>query len=76
MAPKKTPHDHKQDITLATVMEKLMHIDKTNEAILVQAEKTNGRVKSLEIWRAYLIGGVVVITALIGWLTQLIQSQQ
>jgi hypothetical protein len=63
-----TIKDHEQDITLTTINEKLNYVIKAEDKILEQAEKTNGRVRSLEIWRAYLIGGLVVLTTLVGWI--------
>lgn len=33
--------------------------------ILAQTRKTNGRVRSLEVWRGVIVGGLSVITALI-----------
>lgn len=35
------------------------------DEILTQVKKTNGRVRSLEIWRGFIIGGLAVITALV-----------
>jgi hypothetical protein len=60
--------DHQQDITLATINEKLNAIQAQEERILSQVKATNGRVTSLEIWRAYLIGGLIVLTTIIGWI--------
>jgi len=59
--------DHEQDISLATINEKLIHIERQNERTLNQVLITNGRVRSLEVWRAYLIGGVVVLATILGW---------
>lgn len=40
-------------------------IDKKLEKILIQTTSTNGRVKSLEMWRMFLLGAWAVITILI-----------
>ena len=55
--------DKDQDITLAIIMQKLIDIES-------KVNTTNGRVKSLEIWKAYIIGGGAVIVTMIGWVMQ------
>lgn len=42
-------------------------IKKDTEHIKAQVEKTNGRVKKLELWRAYLTGAFVFFTMVVGW---------
>lgn len=68
MAKRTTQSDNEQNITLATINQKLIHMEALQHQQLTQSILTNGRVKSLEIWRAYLIGGVTVIIVLMGWL--------
>lgn len=44
--------------------------------ILEQTKKTNGRVRALEVWRGYIVGGLAVVTTLlIPVLTILLQSR-
>lgn len=45
--------------------EKLQDIMLTLDRIETQTTKTNGRVRSLEVWRGVIIGGLGVITALV-----------
>jgi hypothetical protein len=35
------------------------------DIVIVQVTKTNGRVKSLELWRAGMAGGLAVVTAMV-----------
>lgn len=60
--------DKDQDITLALIWEKLEVMEKNQIETLNRQKETNGRVKSLEIWKAYMIGGGLVIVTLIGWI--------
>lgn len=62
--------DQAQDITLAVINSKLEAIARKDELIYQQVQATNGRVKSLEIWRAYMIGGAIVLVSIIGWIIQ------
>jgi hypothetical protein len=69
MAKRAATHkDHEQDITLATIDQQLKGIIEKDDLIYKQVQATNGRVKSLEIWRAYMIGGGIVLITIIGWL--------
>lgn len=75
--PKKTKHYHEvdddQNEFLARIDERLESLKETQVQILTQVKTTNGRVTSLERWRAYLIGGGVVIVTILGWLANSIK---
>lgn len=42
--------------------------------VKVQTTKTNGRVRSLELWRAAMTGGLAVLSALSMWLLWLVAN--
>ncbi len=48
-----------------SVNDALNTIQKTLTKVLEQTEKTNGRVSKLENWKAYILGAVAVLTALV-----------
>ena len=48
-----------------SVHDSLSSINKTMNEVLEQTKKTNGRVSNLENWRAYILGAVAVLTALV-----------
>lgn len=48
------------------LIEKLDQIEKQVAGVDVKVTATNGRVKSLELWRAWLTGAVVVLGAVVG----------
>jgi hypothetical protein len=56
------------------MMEQLKHISDNQTKTLEQVRLTNGRVSSLEKWRAYFIGGGIVIVTIIGWLVSVIRN--
>ena len=45
--------------------EKFKENTKEHERVISQVERTNGRVKSLELWRSFLIGAWTVVVILI-----------
>jgi hypothetical protein len=47
------------------IEEKFKTNDEAHERIEGQTRKTNGRVSSLESWRAYITGAIAVITVII-----------
>ena len=54
----------KLDGVIDLVSLKFSNQERTLKEIICHVEKTNGRVKALEIWKAYLIGGWVVLSSL------------
>lgn len=50
----------------------LEEMAKDNKAILEQTSKTNGRVTKLEEWKNRIVGALVVIGVVIGWVVSLI----
>ena len=54
------------------MMEQLKNISENQTKTLEQVRITNGRVSSLERWRAYFVGGGIVVVTVIGWLASAI----
>jgi hypothetical protein len=52
----------KMDENHNVVIEKINKLDKNDQEISNHVQKTNGRVKKLEIWKAGIIGALSVIT--------------
>jgi hypothetical protein len=48
------------EIEIANIMRELKGIREDTKEIKAEAKKTNGRVSSLEIWQAYVKGGLAV----------------
>jgi len=44
------------------INEKFEENEKSHNIILEQTTKTNGRVRSLEIWRSFIVGGLSILT--------------
>lgn len=44
------------------INEKFEENEKSHNIILLQTTKTNGRVRSLEIWRSFIVGGLSILT--------------
>lgn len=53
------------DELIAVINSKLDMIIERQADIKKQVEKTNGRVSSLENWKAFTIGGMAIITGLV-----------
>lgn len=66
--------DVNQNDLLARIDERLKSLQETQNKTFAQVQTTNGRVTSLERWRAYLIGGGVVIVTIVGWLANAISK--
>jgi Flp pilus assembly protein TadB len=62
--------DQEQTELLISIREKMKYFSDRQDEVLEQVKKTNGRVSSLEKWRAYLVGGGIVIVTLVGWIIQ------
>ena len=62
--------DKDQDVTLALIWQKLEAMEANQLETLSRQKETNGRVRSLETWKAYFIGGGLVIITIIGWMAQ------
>lgn len=53
----------------------LKEIIESNHEVVIESlrelkekvDKTNGRVKALEIWRSFIVGGLTMLVVLIGW---------
>ena len=39
--------------------------DKDHTVLIKQVTATNGRVRSLEIWKSFIIGGLTIISAIV-----------
>lgn len=53
-------------VILARIEERQIAMQETQKQQLEEAKKTNGRVTKLENWQHKIIGGIIVIAALIG----------
>jgi hypothetical protein len=62
--------DQEQIQLLVRLEERMKSFSEKQDEMLLQVKKTNGRVSSLEKWRAYLVGGGIVIVTLVGWIIQ------
>jgi Flp pilus assembly protein TadB len=62
--------DQEQIQLLIRLEERMKSFSEKQDEMLIQVKKTNGRVSSLEKWRAYLVGGGIVIVTLVGWIIQ------
>jgi hypothetical protein len=49
------------------ILSRLDAIDQRSAEMLAQVKKTNGRVSKLENWRWAVVGGLAVLTTLVGW---------
>jgi hypothetical protein len=65
----KTYTDRELDTHFSNLKEHMFGFEKdmrdVRGAILEQAKKTNGRVSKLESWRAYLTGGLAVLSLIV-----------
>lgn len=63
--------DHPTDIYRADIKERLTRIEtilnRELPDIKMQLTNINGRTRSLENWRNYILGGVALLTILITW---------
>ena len=63
--------DHPTDIYRADIKERLTRIEtilnRELPDIIMQLTNINGRTRSLENWRNYLLGGVALLTLIISW---------
>ena len=63
--------DHPTDIYRADIKERLTRIEtilnRELPDIKMQLTNINGRTRSLENWRNYLLGGVALLTLIISW---------
>lgn len=53
--------ENNEEITLGTIHEILTRVE-------TQVMKTNGRVRSLEIWRGAITGGLTIISLFVGYI--------
>jgi hypothetical protein len=60
--------------TTETLTEIVNEIRKDVKEIVIQTQRTNGRVNSLEIWRGFVTGGMAVIVFVLGYLTYFIEK--
>ena len=63
--------EHPTDIYRADIKERLTRIEtilnRELPDIKMQLTNINGRTRSLENWRNYLLGGVALLTLIISW---------
>lgn len=57
--------DLTQDVNIAVSHNDIVHIKKTLEEIKAQTTKTNGRVSKLENKYAMIVGGLIVVSAIV-----------
>lgn len=57
-----------------TLTEIVKEIREDVKEIVIQTQKTNGRVNSLEIWRGFITGGLAVISFVLGYLIYFIEK--
>lgn len=52
--------------------EKFENNDKAHQDIMIKQDHTNGDVSNLKLWRAYITGGLAVVTFMVSALIALI----
>ena len=51
-----------QDLILTAIHDFKKDNSKDHDKIVTRLDKTNGRIKSLELWRAYLVGAWAILS--------------
>lgn len=64
------------EVSNEVLLEKINNLHSTGLETLERVKQTNGRVKKLEIWKAYLLGAWAVITVVGGFAINYIVNRQ
>ncbi len=70
-----TPHpdpDREMLVSLTQLQVQFESIQRQLDQILTQTTRTNGRVRRLEHWRGLIVGGLSVVTVLLGWVVSVV----
>ncbi len=57
-----------------TLTEVVNEIRRDVKEIIIQTQRTNGRVNSLEVWRGFITGGLSVVIFVLGYLIYFIEK--